>query len=574
MEALHKAIKEGDVDAVQALVENGENINSLFGLQGTPLCAAVQANTLGIVEALLEAGCDLNAKDYDGEPPLCLAIRKGRDDIVRRLIAAPGCDLNQVDPVSLSAPLGVAVTEGQTRMAEWLLKSGCQVNKQGKDYNTALHQAVLKRNVDAMRVILEDGECKMNISNCNGKSALHLCVEQEDILTLSVLLSMCSLKQGDNETCGDYELNLDQPSIIDGNTALHIAIIQGHFEAAELLMDAGCSVDVPNSRGQTALHAACLSNHSGMLMSLLKAGANPNAKVIRTNSFHVIASRTASSPIHLAIERGNLDMVQVLVQAGADVNSENAGGGEREGYSPLTQALWTNKVEIAKYLLGIAKENLISFDRCSNSRKNNPLFAVSSCDSVRELTQSLIDLGCSVNADCKGERPLQCAVEMDNTEVAEVLLDNGAFIEGQVDAENNLLHLCVLEEVSEDMVHLLVFYGIDMHALASNGDSLAQLALEGCNVQYVSLLVKCGYKLSREAYLQPGCPMGLLPACLEEDAVLLEWLRNQAAMPHTLSVQCRTALRTHFLSHGITMKKMRGLPLPRKLLDFVMLKVL
>lgn len=38
------------------------------------------------------------------------------------------------------------------------------------------------------------------------------------------------------------------------STALHLAAEDGHAECARLLLDHGASIDLPNSRGQTALH--------------------------------------------------------------------------------------------------------------------------------------------------------------------------------------------------------------------------------------------------------------------------------------------------------------------------------
>lgn len=64
----------------------------------------------------------------------------------------------------------------------------------------------------------------------------------------------------------------------DDATALHYAAEEGPPESAELLIDAGISVDARDTKGQTPLHIAAIFGRAAMVRFLLERGADPTAK--------------------------------------------------------------------------------------------------------------------------------------------------------------------------------------------------------------------------------------------------------------------------------------------------------
>ncbi|EGB03521.1 hypothetical protein AURANDRAFT_14925, partial [Aureococcus anophagefferens] len=68
------------------------------------------------------------------------------------------------------------------------------------------------------------------------------------------------------------DVNVGLPSL--GWTPLHDAALQGHLDAAVLLLDADARVDVRNNYGNTALHNAAFDEHTNMLKLLLSRGAS------------------------------------------------------------------------------------------------------------------------------------------------------------------------------------------------------------------------------------------------------------------------------------------------------------
>lgn len=65
-------------------------------------------------------------------------------------------------------------------------------------------------------------------------------------------------------------------------------------------MSHGCSIDIPDVKGQTPLHVAVKNLHLKCAELLLERGANPNGH-----------SHNRTTPLCIAAMQGNLDMVQV-----------------------------------------------------------------------------------------------------------------------------------------------------------------------------------------------------------------------------------------------------------------------
>ncbi len=138
---IHKAIVEGDLAQVQALLEAGVNIEQQDYTYQKPLALAVELHHLEIIRTLIDAGAtlfpglldiisndefcdseslavlielgiDINARLEDGETILMQAAQKGKLDIVKMLINA-GADPNIVSRKSNFALLAAGYARHQ-----------------------------------------------------------------------------------------------------------------------------------------------------------------------------------------------------------------------------------------------------------------------------------------------------------------------------------------------------------------------------------------------------------------------------------------------------------------------------
>lgn len=87
--------------------------------------------------------------------------------------------------------------------------------------------------------------------------------------------------------------------------------------------------------GWTPLHEACNYGHYNVALTLVKAGANVNARGLDDDT-----------PLHDAAKNGNLKLVKMLVERGADPHSKN-----RKGKTPCDMAVQASQVQ--NYLLNL-----------------------------------------------------------------------------------------------------------------------------------------------------------------------------------------------------------------------------
>ena len=78
---IHSAVWNGDLEGVQAELDNGVDVDEKDDLWGrTPLHIAAEEGHKEIAELLIAKGADVNAKDDDSLTPLDWAIKRRRTE--------------------------------------------------------------------------------------------------------------------------------------------------------------------------------------------------------------------------------------------------------------------------------------------------------------------------------------------------------------------------------------------------------------------------------------------------------------------------------------------------------------
>ena len=121
---------------------------------------------------------------------------------------------------------------------------------------------------------------------------------------------------------------------------LHKAAREGDADRVRKLLDAGADVNVRNADKQrlqyTPLHWAAYYGHLEIAEILISRGADLDAE-----------DPDYSTPLYLAAEEGHPKVVEFLISKGAKVNVKNS----RWGYTPLHRAVW-GPVAMRKHLGG------------------------------------------------------------------------------------------------------------------------------------------------------------------------------------------------------------------------------
>ena len=232
-------------------------------------------------------------------------------------------------------PLLDAVRSGDVAAVGALLDQTVDVDARAADGATALHWAAHENHLTIAELLLDAG-ADVAATNRYGVSAASLAAENGNAALLKRLLD----SGGDPDT-----------TMPGGETLLMTAARTGDPETVRVLLARGAD---PNARehlrGQTALMWAAAGNNAAVIHVLAEQGADLQA---RTENPSRSPGRTFSStpatgftPLLFAVRGGHLDAVQVLLDAGADVNDAVS-----DGQSALVVASANANWELAAYLL-------------------------------------------------------------------------------------------------------------------------------------------------------------------------------------------------------------------------------
>ena len=239
--------------------------------------------------------------------------------------------------------LADAVRTGNIDTVRTLLAAGVNVDTPEADGTTALHWAVRERNPEMTRLLIEAG-AYVRVENRYGVTPLHLAALAADAGMIETLLA------------AGAEVDGASP---EGETVLMTASRTGNVEAVQVLLDAGAD---PNRRegwhAQTALMWAAAENHSDIIQALVEAEAELEARSVPVDMPNVVAAQRQGGFVYpeynkgsmnallFAARQGNLEAVEALIDAGADLN-----GTDEEGVTPLILATLNGHFDVAGLLL-------------------------------------------------------------------------------------------------------------------------------------------------------------------------------------------------------------------------------
>lgn len=422
---LLEAARSFDHETAISLVGQGADVDAEENDGTTALHWAAYAGDDVLVRALLAAGADPTAENRYGLTPLQAAADGGFAGSVTALLAA-GADANAVLPEGETV-LMTAARSGNTAVLEALLEHGVDTEARDSFYGeTALIRAAVEDHADAVRVLVEHGatvdapSAAMDYpSRRAGQSVLGL----GSWTPVMYAARENSLEAGRALIEAGADLDVQDP---DGATALVIAIINAHYEFADMLIDAGADTNIgDNEAGMGPLYAAVdmhrlAVGHGrgtpppvGLLTAVdtaravLEHGADPNATLkkpilTRTHTMGDTALGEGATPLLRAAKSGDIEMVRLLVNHGADAFATMPNGTTALHFAAGLG--WRNGSPIAP-----------SYDQGTDAE------AVATID-------YLIELGLDVNAqNDAGDTPLHSAVAGRKSEpIVTRLLEHGA----------------------------------------------------------------------------------------------------------------------------------------------------
>ena len=345
---LMEAVRHGDTAAVRALLDEGGDVNAPEVDGTTVLHRAVHRDRLDLADLLIRAGANVRAANRYGVAPLSLACLNGSEAMVARLLEA-GADPETAQPGGETALMTAART-GNADVVRQLLARGADVNATEEwKGQTALMWAAAEDNAAAVKALIAGGAdigARSRVSpgvaelGNRGFTAFTFAARAGAIGAAEVLLEAGASV---NET------------LADGTSALILAVMSARYEMAAFLLDHGAD---PNAAGQgwTALHQIVWTRRPNrgfntvfqapkgrvdslsLVEELLAHGADIDARATTRRAPRTVTGRnllrvTGTTPLFLAAHRVDVDLIRLLIESGADPLLPNA-----DGTTPLMAA--------------------------------------------------------------------------------------------------------------------------------------------------------------------------------------------------------------------------------------------
>ena len=304
------AVRRGDVEAVRSLVRQGVDVNSAQGDGLTPLHLAATSGGAEIADILVYAGANLEARTRNGaHTPLHIASRGGHAAVIDILLGA-GADL-AVRTANGSTPLHFAAVSGVPSAAEMLLDHGAEVDaREDAAGQTPLIYAASSNYLEAVKVLLAwDADPNAATTDVD-IAARSLADNQEKRLRNRRMDLLRELESGEAEEAAEEEEVAEEEVAeeevgeeevaeeVDVLTA--VTVLEGPYNFATMVSRKGA---------MTPLHHAARQGHAEVVQALLEAGAEVNR-----------LSADGTSPLLITTINGHWDLGLFLLEHGADPN--------------------------------------------------------------------------------------------------------------------------------------------------------------------------------------------------------------------------------------------------------------
>ena len=423
-----------------------------------PLVEAARNRDLARVRALLREKTDVNAPSSDGSTALLWAVH--RDDVgIADLLIRAGADANSANDYRVT-PLSAACTNANVVMVERLLAAGANPETPIGTGETPIMMCSATGSVGAVQALIARGA----------------------------------------------SVNAAEPSL--RQTALMWATAERHTDVVRLLIEHGADVRAATRHGFTALHFAAREGDVEIARMLLAAGVDVDVQSVsdpmlkgRGPAFDAMRS-AGSTPLLVAVTRGQVKLALFLLEQGADPNVAET------GFTALHWAASTWEGDLSNPVFGFAE----------------PMSGIPDRKEKLELIEALLARGANPNARITrrlpgfaggyaepiGAVPFFLASSVADVEVMRLLLEAGADPTLQPDSKISALMAAsgvnrklaespVTEDQSIEAAKLLLDLGADARHVAANGENalfgpayrgwnkLTQLLVDhGANVNAVS----------------------------------------------------------------------------------------
>ncbi len=270
------------------------------------------------------------------------------------------------------------------------------------------------------------------------------------------------------------------PTLESGSALLLLAYNHYHIEPTSDFSKSQLKSAIKAESFKKTLNYACMRNDIETVKKKLI-----NIKLSTLNK----KGPDRKTPLHIACLNENIEIVTLLVEAGADLKIKY------HGETPFALACRKGNVEIIKYLISQgenANEIMVG--------KVTPLHLISSSGN-QEIVHYILERITNINAVTNRKRSaLHYAVEDNNLEAAKVLIDNGIDMELLEEYKRSALSLAC-DRNKPEMAGLLLENGANIHSTGQGKVTPLHSACERGFIEVVRVLLQHQPNLHAKATL-------------------------------------------------------------------------
>ncbi|KAM0425806.1 hypothetical protein ACHAPT_009057 [Fusarium lateritium] len=430
---------------VKVLLDLGANPNDLGSPEMYPIQAAAEFCPPSVVRQLIEAGADVNLALGEDSSIFKAAGRELLSGEILRILVDAGATLPDQETATnrlFEKPLAYFDDDTEDR------GHGIDSDNDGFELDQSMDE-IFEKGPGAAISTLMALYPQHKASDTRYWHVLQMAAFLNNHALVAMLLSR--------------GVNVNGPGHYYG-TALQAAARCGHQDMVLQLLNAGAQINILQGEWQTALRAAIVGGHEAVVRTLLYNGADHG---LALKGEHMNPADKLPSCLQLAVKTGKVEIVNALLEHGADDDSARlAGTGADVDQPPLILSAERGNMAITKALLDSGAD--------VNVQGRKPYNQSSVPD--------------------KYASPLSAAITNKHRDVVVLLLEHGADA-NQVVGESRTPLFLAADRQDQFIVRFLLKYGADVNYQVWCGTALTAAA-EHDHLGIVQDLLAAGAKVS------------------------------------------------------------------------------